>query len=276
MLTEGARGVALVTGASRGIGAATAIKLAEAGFDVAVTARTMTDDDAAYDGWPSLATTAAAIKAVGRRAMPIWMDLADIGSVVAAADKAEAEFGPIDVLVNNAIYDGSGMGTSLLDTPIEDIQESVRAAVISWVALLQTVLPRMVERGGGKVVNLTSSVVFLDPPGPIGEGGWGFAYGMVKGAQDRMAGFINADLGEKGVVAFSIEPGFVATLSTPAEPSFQVESTPAEAIGAAIAWLVTNEDALQFRNRRVHGPELAKSRKLLPGWPSPESAGAGG
>src|SRR5690606_11795907 len=91
---------ALVTGASRGIGKATAVALAEAGFDVAFTARTVHEgegvDDSDKGGRTvpgSLDTTAALVEAAGRRALPIAMDLMDRDSIVAAADRVYAEWG---------------------------------------------------------------------------------------------------------------------------------------------------------------------------------------
>lgn len=258
------RSVAFVTGASRGIGAAAAIKLAEAGFDVAVTARTLTDDDV-VDVAGSLAGTAAAIEAAGGRAVPIRMDLTDRASVLEAADRAEAELGAVDVLVNNAVYQGPGNMAPLLGTPLEQIGTTLDADVLSMAALLQRFLPGMVERGHGIVVNVTSAVAFMEPPGPLGKGGWGFAYGVAKGACDRMAGLVNAEVGDRGVVAYNIEPGFVAygeklEQAKASYPGIQV--TPPEAIGAAIAWLATSPDAARFRNKRVHGPELARAEGL--------------
>jgi len=269
MTDGGAQGVALVTGASRGIGAAAAVKLAEAGFDVVVTARTLTDADAGEVAG-SLASTAVAVEATGRHALPIRMDLTDRASVLAAAERAQAELGRVDVLVNNGVYQGPGNMDPLLGTPIELIETTLQADVISTVALLQALLPGMVERERGVVINVTSAVAFLEPPGPLGKGGWGFAYGVAKGACDRMAGLINAELGDRGVIAYNIEPGFVAygERLEHAKASYPgIEVTPPEAIGAAIAWLATADDAVRLRNKRVHGPELCRDEQLLPGWP---------
>jgi NAD(P)-dependent dehydrogenase (short-subunit alcohol dehydrogenase family) len=278
-MTDGRSPVAFVTGASRGIGAEAAVKLAEAGFDVVATARTVTDADAPtleQPGGPavqvsgSLQTTAARIEGAGQRALPIRIDLTDRDSVLAAADEAERVFGQVDVLVNNAVYQGPGNMAPLLGTPIEQIETTIQADVLSMVALLQRLLPGMVERGHGVVVDVTSAVAFLEPPAPVGKGGWGFAYGVSKGACDRMAGLINAELGDSGVIAYNIEPGFVAygeKLERAATSYPGVEVTPPEAIGAAIAWLVTSEDATRFRNKRVHGPELARDKGLLADWP---------
>ncbi|MCY3631623.1 MAG: SDR family NAD(P)-dependent oxidoreductase, partial [bacterium] len=106
------RKTALVTGASRGIGKASAIALARAGFDVAVSARTLSDGSGRdmYD--PDLTipggldTTVASIEAEGQQGTAFVMDLLDRSSVEACIDGALEHFGHLDVLVNNAIYQG--------------------------------------------------------------------------------------------------------------------------------------------------------------------------
>src|SRR3954454_24616965 len=102
---------ALVTGASRGIGKANAIALAEAGFDVAITARTVHEGDGRDSGSGrvlpgSLDTTEAAIAAAGQRSLPIAMDLMEDASIDAAVRRLIDAWGMPDVLVNNAIYQG--------------------------------------------------------------------------------------------------------------------------------------------------------------------------
>ncbi|HEY4334049.1 MAG TPA: SDR family NAD(P)-dependent oxidoreductase, partial [Ilumatobacteraceae bacterium] len=106
------RPTALVTGASRGIGKGIAVALAGAGYDVAITARTMHDGDpsaiapesgAVLPG--SLETTAAAIEAAGGRAVSVRLDLLELDSLAAAVDAAvDGLGGRLDLLVNNAIY----------------------------------------------------------------------------------------------------------------------------------------------------------------------------
>ena len=102
------RKVAFVTGASRGIGRASAIALAEAGCDVVVTARTVREGETS-DGRPlpgSIETTATQVEAAGQRALPMRLDLLDEASMQAAVDATLAQWGRIDVLLNNAIYIG--------------------------------------------------------------------------------------------------------------------------------------------------------------------------
>lgn len=259
--------VALVTGASRGIGAACAVHLAGAGFDVAISARTLTDADARIPG--SLESVAAEVAATGRRALPVPMDLLDRRSVLAAVDRVLGTWGRIDVVVNNGIYKGPASGASVVDTSLDDLELVLQADVVNQVALIHHVLPHMLERGSGTFVNMTSAVAFLEPPGPLGRGGWGFAYGVAKGGFDRMAGLINAELGERGVHAFNIEPGFVAYGEQLDEIRARfpgLEVTPPDAIGAAVAWLVTDPEAGSLLGKRIHGPALCRDRDLLPGW----------
>lgn len=280
---EKKRPVALVTGASRGIGAACAIALAGRGFDVAIAARTLSESDlartAVEDGKAgaerprgSLETTASAIEAAGGRALPLKIDLLDRATLEAAVTRTLEAFGHIDVLVNNAIYQGPGHDGLFLDTPLEELEKPLQANVVSQMALLKCVLPEMIGRGGGIVVQMTSSVSFLDPPGPVGRGGWGIAYAASKGGFDRMAGVLNAELGDRGIRVYNIEPGFV--YHGPVEEARErypgVPITPAEAIGAAVAWLATEPRATRLLGKRISGPHLCAREKLLPGWNGPE------
>src|SRR3954452_5236148 len=215
---SGARRTALVTGASRGIGKATAVALAHAGFDVAFTARTVHEgeglDDSDKGGRTvpgSLDTTAALVEEAGGRALPIAMDLMERPSVVAAADRVFDAWGGLDVLVNNAVHTGPGSMVRFEETSIEVIETKLQANAVNQVVMIKAVLPRMVEAGGGRIVNMTSAVAITDPPAPAGEGGWGSAYAMSKGAFHRLAGIIAVEYGPLGIEIFNVEPGFVVT-----------------------------------------------------------------
>src|SRR3954453_19691983 len=133
------RPVALVTGASRGIGASISIELARAGYDVAVAARTLNaaSRPAEYASAlknlssSTLETVAAEIEEAGARALALAMDLADLASVGAVADAVVEEFGRCDVLVNNGVYQGPGSDARFLDTSIEAFETHVRADVMA-------------------------------------------------------------------------------------------------------------------------------------------------
>ncbi|MGH9025215.1 MAG: SDR family NAD(P)-dependent oxidoreductase, partial [Acidimicrobiia bacterium] len=176
--------VAFVTGASRGIGKACAVHLARAGFDVAATARTVHEGEAREhsstvkksDTRPlpgSLDATTELIRAEGREAMAVPADLLDPASLETAVHDVLAAWGRVDVLVNNGRYIGPGHMDRFLDTPLDLLAAHLQANVMSPLLLTRLVLPQMIERGRGFVVNISSAVAWMDPPAAPGKGGWG-------------------------------------------------------------------------------------------------------
>jgi 7-alpha-hydroxysteroid dehydrogenase len=135
--------VAIVTGAGRGIGAAIAESFAEAGADVVVTARTESQLD----------ETAAAIRAHGRRALVMPGDVNDLGFLAALVDGAVEQLGRVDIVVNNA---GGSISKPMLDTRVEDLEASFHFNVSAPFELCRLAVPRMLEHGGGSIVNIGS------------------------------------------------------------------------------------------------------------------------
>lgn len=267
---------ALVTGASRGIGRATALALADAGLDVAVTARTVHEgegfDDSDIAGRPvpgSLDTTTAEIEQRGGRALAVPMDLLDRPSLTGAVDRVLDEWGHIDVLVNNAVHTGPGSMTRFDDTTIEMIETKFSANVVAHVIMIKAVLPHMVERGDGIVVNVTSAVALNDPPAPAGEGGWGAAYAMSKGAFHRLAGILAL---EYPTLRFhNVEPGYVITerMALNAK-SLGLEGAypgaPPTVPASVIAWCATSAAAAELNGQTIFAQRFAKERELHPAW----------
>src|SRR3954453_19253071 len=189
-------GVAFVTGASRGIGKAIAVHLAKAGYDIALAARTVHEGEAREhsstvkrsDTTPlrgSLDSSASLVEAEGRQALSVFLDITDRTTLGSSVTTVLELWGRIDVLVNNARYIGPGHMDRLLDTPAELLDKHLEANVMAPVILSKLVLPQMVSRGEGFIINMTSSSGTTDPPAPAGEGGWGLGYGMSKGALHR-------------------------------------------------------------------------------------------
>ncbi|WP_173096165.1 SDR family NAD(P)-dependent oxidoreductase [Actinomadura verrucosospora] len=273
------RQVAVVTGASRGIGRRVALALAAAGYDVAFTARTVEEGEgrvpprygnAGKIPVPgSLARTRAEIEALGVRALPVRMDLLDRASVTAAAATVLDAWGRVDVLVNNAVAHLAGTHERFLDLDVDVAERVVAGNYLNQIALIQAVLPAMLDQGGGTIVNLCSGSATSEPPGPPGEGGWGVAYAASKAAFGRLAGAVNAEYRGRGIRAFNLDPGFVVTeagaarggLGTLRDEGF--EATPEEAPGAAVAWLVASPDADAFLGRVIWTPKLVAERGLL-------------
>ena len=265
--------VALVTGASRGIGRECALAFARAGFDVAITARTVREGEgraaprtrAGEQVIPvpgSLETTVSEIEACGVRALAVPMDLLDRASVIAAGERVLNEWSRVDVLVNNAYAQTVGNMDRILGIEIDDAQAMVVGNYLHQLALVQVVLPSMIERGNGIVIGLASGSATLDPPAPPGEGGWGLSYAASKAAFGRIAGAINSEYRGAGIKAFNLSPGFVITESGKARGGAHAivdagfAATPASVPAAAAVWLATDPDAERFLGRVVDGPKL--------------------
>jgi NAD(P)-dependent dehydrogenase (short-subunit alcohol dehydrogenase family) len=278
---------AFVTGASRGIGKAIALHLARAGYDVAVTARTIDEGDRrehsstvrASDTTPlpgSLTSTARLVEAEGVRCLAVPADLVDRSSVASAADTVLTEWGPVDVLVNNGRYVGPGHMDRLLDTPLELLALHLEANVMAPLALIKAFLPGMLERGSGLIVNISSGAGTHDPPRPAGEGGWGLGYGISKGALHRVAGILSLELADSGVRVYNVQPGFIATermAQDMGQFSFDASgAAPPDVVGAVVAWIATDPDAAEARagqtdGRAIESQDTCRELGLLPGWP---------
>ncbi|MGN6609071.1 MAG: SDR family oxidoreductase [Jatrophihabitans sp.] len=154
--------VAIVTGAGRGIGAGSAVALAEAGADVVISARTH----------EQLAETAAAIEGVGRKAHIVVADLNDEAAIRGLADAAMETFGRIDVVVNNV---GGTMPRGYLDTSVGFLERAFHFNVSTAHALTTAAVPHMLSTGGGSVVNIASVI------GRVAGRGY-LAYGTAKAA----------------------------------------------------------------------------------------------
>jgi NAD(P)-dependent dehydrogenase (short-subunit alcohol dehydrogenase family) len=277
-----ARKVAFVTGASRGIGKACAVHLARAGFDVAITARTVSEGEQrehsstlrASNTRPlpgSLSTTAALVEAAGVRALALPADLLDRASLSAAADAVLECWGRVDVLVQNGRYIGPGHMDRFLDTPLDLLDKQLQANVLAPLLLAQRFLPGMIERGEGRVLDVTSAAGYGDPPRPAGEGGWGMGYGISKGAFQRVAGFLAVELGERGILAVNLQPGLVRTerlVADMGEFGF-TGGAPPDVMGAVVAWFATNAEAYARNGETIEAQYFCHERKLLPGWEGP-------
>ena len=281
------RKVAFVTGASRGIGRASSIALAERGYDVVITARTLKEGtgvvraasvhdarQVAVSG--SLESTGAEIEKLGREALPIRLDLLDRKSCERAVDEALAQWGRIDLLLNNGIYQGPGVLDRFLDVPPDRVQAIFLGNVFNQIAITQRVLRHMLERPGrGLILNMTSTAGQVDPPGPVGEGGWGFVYAASKGAFHRMVGILHAEHAGDDIFAFNVNPGYTPTESMRALGGSDTDfdsafvGVPPEATAKVIAWLGDDPAAEEWRGKTVIAPKLCNKLGLLPGWKPP-------
>jgi NAD(P)-dependent dehydrogenase (short-subunit alcohol dehydrogenase family) len=269
------RRVAFVSGASRGIGAESAVALARAGFDVAISARTL-DAGEAYDHVGkvaplpgSLRATAAAIEAAGGKALCLQADILDSDSIDKAAQSALDEFGRIDLLFNNAIYQGAGNQEKVLEVTLDQLRAVYQGNVLTPLALVQHFLPTMLKQSSSTIINMLSGTAFIDPPAPADQGGWGFAYPASKAGLQRMAGALRVEHPDSGLRVLNIEPGLVVTELMKANGIDEAvlgrfSPTPASSIAAVIAWLADNDPSEEWQGQPcIRGPSMAKELGLL-------------
>ncbi len=274
------RRIALVTGASRGIGKVLAIWLAKAGLDVIITARSVNPGEErehspsvkGSDRSPlpgSLAETAAAIEALGARCLMLPADITDPASVAAAATTALERWGRIDVLVNCARHTGPGHMDKIIDTPMWAIDAVMRGNFFTPLQLTKLVLPGMLARRSGIIINFTSVSAVSSPAKAAGDGGWGITYGASKSAAHRLAGIIAVETEGQGVLAYNVDPGFTWTERIEqdmAKYGFKPDGAPPEVSAATVNWLVTAPEAAQFNGRTIFAQQFCAERGLLPGW----------
>jgi NAD(P)-dependent dehydrogenase (short-subunit alcohol dehydrogenase family) len=183
--------IALVTGASSGIGLATATTLAREGADVAVLARPQDD----------LSDVARIVRDYGRRALPISVDVRDPAAVRAAFDRVEAELGPIDAVHNNA---GISRVAPLVDTTDEIFDDLVAINLAGSFYVLREAARVMQSRRRGAIVNTGSELALIGQPGYV-------AYTATKGAIVAMTRSAAAELVSWGIRVNAVCPGTTRT-----------------------------------------------------------------
>jgi 3-oxoacyl-[acyl-carrier protein] reductase len=194
-MSEATARVAIVTGAARGIGAATAARLAADGFAVAVI--DLKEDDARG--------TVERIEAAGGRALAVGADVSDSAQVTAAVERIVAELGPPVVLINNA----GVIRDNMLFKMTEDDWDTVMNVHLRGAFLMtKAVQAHMVEAGWGRIVNLSSTSAL----GNRGQANYSTAKAGLQGFTKTLA----IELGKFGVTANAIAPGFIQTEMTKA------------------------------------------------------------
>jgi 3-oxoacyl-[acyl-carrier protein] reductase len=208
---NGSKRAALVTGGSRGIGAAIAKRLAADGADVAIT----------YTKGADAATAVVkAIEATGRKAIAIQADAADAKAVQAAVEKTVATFGRLDVLVNNA---GTAIPKSFAEATLEELDRVIDINVRGTFVATQAALKHM--KNGGRIIMIGSCVgERMMTPGLV-------PYSATKGAVKMFTQGLSREVGSRGITVNNIQPGPIDTDLNPAAGDWATPQIAGTALG---------------------------------------------
>jgi NAD(P)-dependent dehydrogenase (short-subunit alcohol dehydrogenase family) len=235
MSERGDGGVALVTGANRGIGREVARQLAERGFEVLLSAR---------DGEKARAAAEELTQGSGGEVRPLTLDVSDPQSIAAAGESVRADPGRLDVLVNNAGI-GSDFGVSGVEPDFAAIQHALDTNFYGAYRLTVQLLGLLRASPHPRIVNVSSGM------GGVAEmGGWSPGYRVSKAALNSMTRILSTELRDAGFLVNSACPGFVNTdMGGPMGATKPVEDG-----AAGIVWLATLPDEGPtggfFRDRR--------------------------
>jgi NAD(P)-dependent dehydrogenase (short-subunit alcohol dehydrogenase family) len=198
--------VALVTGAARGLGRAISLALANAGADVALGFR-----DANVGG-----DVASLVATMGRRALPVQMDVTRMDQVFGAVDDVVERFGRLDILVNNA---GLGPENPAEDVREEDFDLTVAVNVKGTFFASQAAGRAMIAQGNGRIINLSSQAGFVALPTES-------VYCMTKAAIVHLTKCLAVEWGQHGITVNALAPTFISTPGTEsalADPEFRAD-----------------------------------------------------
>ncbi|MGP4049106.1 SDR family oxidoreductase [Streptomyces sp. 2A115] len=231
------RPVTIVTGGSRGIGAATCLRLAADGHDLAVG---YTRDEAAAE------RTAAAVREAGARCVTVRGDTSEEADVERLFDTAAEQLGPVTGLVNNAAVTGP-LGR-LADTDTAVLRRVVEVNLLGTLLCSRRAARDMAPRGTGVIVNVSSGAATIGSPGEYVH------YAATKAAVDALTVGLSKELGRDGIRVNAVAPGLVdtdmhAAMGDPGRPARMAPTIPLGRAGepaeiaAAIAWLLSSESS---------------------------------
>ncbi|MZD05722.1 SDR family oxidoreductase [Streptomyces sp. SID5785] len=222
--------ITVVTGGSRGIGAAVCARLAEDGHDIVLGYRS---DDAAAE------KVAETVRAAGRRCLAVRVDTADESSVDQLFDAATQQLGPVTGLVNNAGV--SGPNGRLADADAEGMRRALEVNVLGYLLCARRAVREMTRTGGGAVVNISSAAATLGSPGQYVH------YAAAKAAVDAMTVGLSKEVAADGIRVNCVAPGTIWTdfhedPERPAKVALNVPMGRAgqpEEIAGAVSWLLS-------------------------------------
>jgi NAD(P)-dependent dehydrogenase (short-subunit alcohol dehydrogenase family) len=258
--------VAVITGASSGIGKAAAISWAALGADLVVSARS---DTPRADGYPSLVDTSEGVRAHGRRCVAVRADMAVESDIERLAAETLDTFGRVDIVLNNAAaLEPEAMNAGFFDMTPAHWRYQVDVNLTGPWLVMKSLVPSMRQQGG-LVINMTSGPLPGDPPmRNLPGGGYpGAAYPTTKAAINRMTVVLAKELQACGVAVVALHPGRVMVERSPVRlrrGGYDVSQWGSIDVPvAALGWLVTHDDPMSFTGTVQYAPVLAEKHALL-------------
>jgi NAD(P)-dependent dehydrogenase (short-subunit alcohol dehydrogenase family) len=273
------RKVVLITGATRGLGKASAIEAARRGMAVAVTGRTLREGDGKVSSGTAAETirvpgsierTVEEIEALGGEALGIPMDIASRASIDAAIDAVLARWGRLDGLFNNALDQSPALMAPISAVDADEAEAAMRGLFVNHLHITQRALVPMLEQGAGRIVFISSGAGATVCERKLEEGGWGMLYAAGKAAFSKLAEFTDLEYRDRGIAAFHIQPGLTLTEALLARYGDAAKTlggdqpvfTPADS-GRTVAWMLDAPEALRFAGPAMHfAPTFFRDHEL--------------
>ncbi len=200
--------VAIVTGASRGMGKQMALRLAKHGVNLVLAARTVERNQGEFPG--SLAETEQEIRAFGVDCTPVKCDLTQRKDVENLCETALKKYGRVDILINNARYVGPGHYDPFLKLDIDTWEKNVNTNLMAPIIASRMCIPSMVQNKTGMIICTTSSAAYAKFGLP-GQGGMAMHYPITKLALNRFVQLLGQEMEEYKIPVIALDPGGVLT-----------------------------------------------------------------
>lgn len=247
--------IAVVTGASRGIGKGCAIELASAGATVYITGRSARDQDSPWPG--TVTSTAEEINSAGGQAVAVQCDHRDDQAVKHFFERVRAEQGRLDILVNNAFIIPKELvsGKPFWELPLSNWDDMIDVGTRSAYVASALAVPLMIEGNSGLIANISSS--------GAREYAWHVAYGVGKAALDRFTSDAAYELRDRGVAVVSLWPGLVLTerneVAQKTVPGLDFASAESSRFtGRAVAALAGDSNFMRYTGEALTSRDLAE------------------
>ncbi len=253
--------VAVITGASSGIGKATATAWAELGADVVISARSDAPRD---DGYPSLVDTRKAVEAAGSRCLSLRVDVNEDADIARLVSTTRDEFGRIDILMNNAAALVPEMNLPIEKMTVEQWRYQVNVNLTAPWLVTKSFLP-LFDRGG-IIVNMTSGPMPGEPPlkRAPGQGFPGAAYPTTKAGVNRLSAVLANELAKDGIAVVALHPGRALTERGPTRlPAAGYDPADWQDLSHSVGrlvWVVTHEDPMSLSGTVVYTPQEPRTQ----------------